>query len=56
MAAVEDEGDAGCFSTGIPNEQYLPQIHVLSLRRNHSLNTNSILRKSLVNETTVKTE
>jgi len=24
MAAVEDEGDAGCFSTGIPNEQYLP--------------------------------
>lgn len=56
MAAVEDEGDGGCINVGIPNEQYLPQIHVFSFRRNHSLNSNYAFKKSLANESTVKNE
>lgn len=53
MAAVEDDP---LMHTGIPNEQYLPHLHALTFRRNHSLNTNSVLRKSQANEAMVKSE
>lgn len=53
MAAVEDDH---LMQTGIPNEQFLPHLHVLTFRRNHSLSTNSVLKKSQANEAMVKSE
>jgi hypothetical protein len=43
MAAVEEDKE---FHTGIPNEAYLPHLHVLSFKRNHTLYTNSVLPKT----------
>jgi hypothetical protein len=45
-AGQEDED----FRTGIPNEQFLPQLHVFTFRRNYSLVNNPVLKKSEVSE------
>jgi len=51
----EPNGDED-FRTGIPNEMFLPQLHAMVHRRNHSINNNSVLRKQEVSDQIVKKE
>jgi hypothetical protein len=46
---MNDDFEEG-FRAGIPNESMLPQLHVLSFRRNHTLNNNKLIKKADIND------
>jgi hypothetical protein len=51
MAAVEEDKE---FQSGIPNEAFLPHLHVITFRRNHTLINNQVLPKQNATEDYVK--
>eukprot|EP00347_Sterkiella_histriomuscorum_P016942 403351260 len=52
MYAGADQGFEG-LSNGIPNEANLPHLHAITFRRDLTLNTNQLLRKSDVTQQTI---
>jgi hypothetical protein len=42
---MKDESDE-LRGPGIPNEKFLPQLHVFTFRKNHTFETSPLLRKS----------
>lgn len=49
----EEGGDTG-FRTNIPNEQFLPSLHAITFRRNLSINSNSVVKKSEISQKIVE--
>lgn len=51
---MQEAGDE--LRTGIPNEHLLPHLHVITFRRNYSLNYNKVLKQGEATDTLVKIE